>query len=340
MKLVAPKRQPSKKTGELPFAKAKRVSPLENVLTTEPVYEIAPNPVRNPDGSFTFGKNFFSFMKLLMAPHARENWGNFEWIRIFQYANSILNTEVVGYGSLNHLPCLSRISNISHCVETNLGGMYSGHSFYHAPWHHYGSSFMVNTKRAMRAYYDPRSGPIIFGAKDYPSVQYVANHVHRKVLIRQSTIDLFKLIASSLPKYAVISHIKYNPVWGPIGERVEKYASQFRIVGNSDAFKQDLLARCGDHYMGIQILGSVHLGWRFIGLAGAANLFSMIPINALILSEWHPSLWTDEIRYIKKEENKILYDQPCICEPIPPSYDCWFKLVDDAFSLLDARYKK
>lgn len=105
------------------------------------------------------------------------------------------------------------------------------------------------------------------------------------IYIRESTFDLFhKLdLQGEIPHDIVVCEIKAA---FPDARNYLKSISQINecpIYGIDYSWQKKLVGLCGNHYMGIQILGSLLANWMYICLGGSARLFSLLPTKNLHL---------------------------------------------------------
>ena len=80
---------------------------------------------------------------------------------------------------------------------------------------------------------------------------------------------------------------------------------------------RDLARRCGQHYMAVQYLASLYLGWSWVCYGGSSNLFAFFPVKTLLLSDAYvwPELsrklcrarFPDETFPLINEEQDVLF---------------------------------
>jgi pyruvate/2-oxoglutarate/acetoin dehydrogenase E1 component len=65
-----------------------------------------------------------------------------------------------------------------------------------------------------------------------------------------------------------------------------------QVIGKDHQWQKEMVNRLGFNYMSYQILSSLLLNCHYIGIAGSARLFSVLPIKAIVLSDYnaHPTL--------------------------------------------------
>jgi hypothetical protein len=105
------------------------------------------------------------------------------------------------------------------------------------------------------------------------------------IYIRQSTWEIFHQL--DLPSDMICSESKSN---GARRDAVREWltSSQMPNVARLDQeFQHQLLQKVGAHYMGIQFLASWLKNWIFVCMAGSANLFTILPVKALIMYDTH-----------------------------------------------------
>lgn len=131
---------------------------------------------------------------------------------------------------------------------------------------------------------------------EFSSFEIVESMWSRKVYIRESTYFLFQKYVKNLPRNIIVCEIKQpggssDTMW--LSRKINELPN---VVGTDYMFQRMLLNKTKyTNYLGFQILCSLLLGWTYVCVGGSANLFSLLPIRSIILSDNYMSLKSAEI---------------------------------------------
>lgn len=265
---------------------------------------------------FASGRQFDQ--QLDIAPYAKENYGNIHWARLF-YECDRRNIKVVAWGNSNHFPLMAMISHKVMHRPYSMSGMFSKISCYTTfSAKVLRSKFQLGIGRQYFATFNRQECPLfpLSVLKAIPVKTITGFYANRPYYLRQDSIDFFhRVISPLMERDLVICHIKAAS-FDQVIKHLLSFQNKYRLRGIDNAFNKALLEICQHHYMAVQILGSVLLGWRYIGISGAANLFCTIPVNALSLGEQYP-YWLPESSLWKYQTNKKLYGYGTDCFSFP-----------------------
>lgn len=201
--------------------------------------------------------------EVVIFPHRKENENNTFLLKLKVYCEKH-KIGIVSKGDLNQFPLLSLFSDkLILDAGSNLRGMYVG-----------GSSYRCRLKHR------PDSQEIFNAAKTIDDDEVVSYFKSMTIFVRESSYDLFN--KSDLPENVAIAEIRNGNTQQ---RRIIRDNTEFPILGLDYKFQQSLLEKVGHHYMSFQVLGGLLKNWKFICGGGSANLFCLLPVTSLILSE-------------------------------------------------------
>jgi hypothetical protein len=198
-----------------------------------------------------------------ILPIFKENEHNTELFKLKLYCERE-NIQLVSHGRLNQLPLLSQLSD-----RVVLDGGASMNSLYTE------SSHYCTRQRRMEK--DERFWKC---AKEISDEEVVEKFKSTTLCIRRSSYEFF--LKENFPKRLVVAEIRLG------NDQQKKYVeknSPVEITGLDYEFQRSLVKRSNHHYMSLQVLGSLLNQWSWICGGGSANLFCLLPVNCLILTE-------------------------------------------------------
>lgn len=185
-------------------------------------------------------------------------------------------TKIVAIHSINYLPVLSKISH--QALMSNYHGLQNAYEF---------STSIINNENPLQIpTKDIQHKDAFTQDVKNVSIETITQKIHdTPTYIRQSTLDLFDKLnkQGKIPHNIIACEIKYS------FDEPRKLLQTFPTIANMPLFgldyswQKELIQLTGNHYMGIQILGSLLANWYYICLGGSARLFSLLPTKNLHL---------------------------------------------------------
>lgn len=247
---------------------------------------------------------------LEIAPYITENYGNIHWARLF-YECDKRDIKVEAWGNSNNFPLMAMIAHKVIHRPFGLKGMFDPDSVYAThDWVGLRIKFKFRGRKDYFWSFDRQSCPYfkLRVLRRITVEQLVDFYRDRPIFMRADTNEFFNELAPHMERNIVVTHVKSRS-FEQVMSFLEPLRRDYRIRGIGDQYNENLLEACHGDFMGVQILGSIHLGWRYIGISGSANLFGVIPVNSVLLAEQQP-YWLPESGEWKSAMNQLLYGSP------------------------------
>lgn len=239
--------------------------------------------------------------EIIITPHHRENYGNVNFWKLKIYCDRH-RIKLTSFGTLNQLPVFSTFSDkVILQNNFNLTQLYTPVSLAGANKafiKHLSSAEYAEVKIRWKQYNvlmnpgpRPRPGwfainrivPYLGSAiREVTNEEVVKHFWNPTVWIRESTYEKYKeLAAEGLPRDIVCAEFK-----GSTAE-TESWVSKlcYPMMGMDRSFQKDLLKKCSNHFMGVQIFASMYSNWFFACRGGSSNLMIILPTKTILLDD-------------------------------------------------------
>ena len=201
-----------------------------------------------------------------IQPHYGENTQNMELFKLKIYCEKN-NIQVISRGRLNQLPLLSQISDrVELESKNNMVKIYSDGSHY------------LNHRKEI----PPKRNSQLWEKswQEISDEEVIDRFMSTTVCIRRSSYEFF--IKEKFPKRLTVAEVRIG------NNQQRRHISDnapMKITGLDYSFQKQLVEKSKDHYMSVQVLGSLLNQWSFLCGGGSANLHCLLPVNWLLLTE-------------------------------------------------------
>lgn len=248
--------------------------------------------------------NFDSEIHVLL--YKKESWGNIQYYKLFQDMKK-KNIKIIVYSSFVLFPIASKIAHkcilqktdIAKCVyESKISrfGFDRGKA-----WNIYnikalGGWYSQNANTDLKL---PNKNEInfnLFFNKTYVDTNAYVSFINNK--------DMFE-------KDKICVEIKHRPFYKKFINHFKSKKNNNHFIGFDKQYQKYIFSKIdSNYYLSIQIFQSVFLKMKYIGIAGAGSLLSMVPaINTIFLADENHNV-SDLAIECKSYMNKKIYGLP------------------------------
>lgn len=252
-----------------------------------------------PDENFTRAGQFERLNKrtkpsfISTPPAKNENYAHYAWWKLKLAAES-LNKDVVAYSHMNHLPLVYPMADVLFLSQRKdyVKRMYQNQCDTFAPTYNHrnlpnevdcDSVGVVTRHKPTALKYEMQKA-----LRKITLQQLVERYSKPKLYIRQSTYDLFHTL--DLPENVIMCELRQdakNHWHGQAQRQMRELKSEFGrpVMGIDQKWQRKLISEVGDHWLGIQVLGSLLKDWLYVCVGGSANLHTLLPTRCLFLKD-------------------------------------------------------
>lgn len=259
-------------------------------------------------------RTFRRSVHVLLWPH--ESWFNVQYLKLFRDCDRE-DVEVVVHCSRNFLPIASLIGHRiimqkTRNMQSSVFSPNSRMSMYGFDWKLQQREWRVEHWELgfQRTRSDFESLPVTCGEV----IDLLESFVDKPLVIEQAALTWFDDHRSLLPDSATDFELKCR--WsGPLIEKINNLGDP-TLLGSDKRFQHDLIAKhgCDQFFLSVQLLVGLCKHWSFVGLHGAASVFSLLaPVNLLLAMD--PDNLTREMLTIRSICNRRYYGVPTVGRP-------------------------
>jgi hypothetical protein len=273
------------------------------------VHIVPDESLASNDGILTFNLNEGSEYvdRVVFMPHAGENHGNVGYFKLKLLARK-KKIHLTAFGHLNQFSEMGILADTvmaqpdAELLRTLYRDSFTGCRVDHTLLPKLTNARFVETHRMREGCYNfllsrgncpPKFGEyvtpefreeralLIEALDTIEDEEVIDAFVWPDIYIRQSTWELFHEL--ELPSDLICCECKLG---GGCADTVREWLRTSRlpkVTGLDQTYQHELLQRVGAHYMGIQFLASWPKNWMFVCIAGSANLFSVMPVKAIVM---------------------------------------------------------
>lgn len=224
-----------------------------------------------------------------IAPSKNENYGHYGWWRA-KLAAEKLGYEVRAYTHMNQLPLAYPMADVLFlcCRDDYVRKMYIPHNdtlaeTYH--WHPLQNEIMCKSDY-INLHHEPSAAAFELANVPVTDEEIAEKFFKPKLHIRKSTYDLFNSL--DLPSDIIVCELRADELnhWhGQEQDQMRRIYLNKPIFGIDQEWQRNIISQVGDHWLGIQVLGSLLKNWLFVCVGGSANLHMMLPTRCLFLKD-------------------------------------------------------